>query len=259
MTNLQNSWVLVTGAASGLGYEIAKRLLETEHANVVVVDRKPNVKTLFSHHGSSVFPILADLCREGAARDVFNKAVSGREIVAYINNAGATHFGPATKDNLDAYATMIKVNFMASVDLILLFADYFRDKGAGSILVVTSLGALVPMPYQNVYSATKHALHSFCEALQMELRSTLVHISILAPGGINTPMFEESGLLKHNNNKPPFHHLTPHRAARLAIDGLKKHRRLILPGFINKVAFLGFTVIPKWLTKRLIARTHRPK
>jgi short-subunit dehydrogenase len=259
MADFDGEWVLVTGAASGLGYEISKRMLDIEHANVIAVDRKPEIDCLFEHYGERVLPLRVDLTEERAAAEVFSRATTDRDIDMFINNAGVTHFGPTEGENLDHYRSMVRVNFLASFELILLFADYFRARQSGGILVVTSLAAFVPMPYQSVYGATKHALHSFCQALQIELRRTGVSISLFAPGGLNTPMFEESGLLAHNRNKPPFHHISPEKAARLAIAGFKRHRQLILPGFFTKVGFLATTLVPKWVTQRLIARSHQPR
>jgi len=199
--NFKDRTVVVTGAARGLGRCIAWRLVNVEGACVIAVDYRAGEleelrKELEDAKSGSCTTVITDLSSPDGVGMVFD-AVRDLEVFGLVNCAGMTHFGTALSRNLDCYRRIVNVNFMASMQLTLMFADHFRLQGEGCILNISSIAGRLPLAYQNVYSASKHALQCFSEALQGELKGSGVTLSIYAPGGIRTAMVEESGLSDH--------------------------------------------------------------
>ncbi|MCK4763963.1 MAG: SDR family NAD(P)-dependent oxidoreductase [Candidatus Aminicenantes bacterium] len=237
--NFENKWVLVTGASSGLGRAIALYLSKVEKANLIIAARRKErleqLKTeIESAHNTKVEIIVVDLNSDKGVDNLFKQACKNPGLYAVINNAGVTYYGRTTAEHLETYERIIAVDFRAVMKSSLLFLDYFREKGAGAILNVTSMAAFTPLPYQNVYAAAKHAAQAFTEALYQENKDSGVVISSFAPGGIATEMNVKSGLDKKFPLDNPFN-MKAEIAARKAIKAFKKKKYLSVPGFMNKL------------------------
>ena len=188
--------------------------------------------------------------REG---ELFGSIVEGIEVFGLINNAGLTFYGETRAVHMERQRAIIDLDFRVVVELSLLFLRRFQRQGAGFILNVTSLGAFAPVPYQAVYGASKSAVQLFTECLYAENRHPGLVISTFAPSGIITDMITESGLTRHMEAHL-YSYVTPERAAEIVIQGLKKGKRLIIPGVINKVLYVFMSVLPRGI---LIALTTR--
>jgi uncharacterized protein len=159
--DFRGRWVVVTGASSGLGREMAK-LLATEYgANLVLVARrKERLEELQSEiekaAGVSVVSIVADLSKHDDVDRVFREASTDRQVYAVVLNAGVTHFGSYNELSWTAFQTMLATNVTSVVRLTTLFLPYLEqlDHGGG-ILLVASMAGLTPVPYQTAYSGTR--------------------------------------------------------------------------------------------------------
>ncbi len=260
--NLKNKWIVVTGASSGLGREIARELAYREGANLVIAARRKErleelKKEIEGACDSMVHILPVDVATEEGADALFRQATEKAPIYGIVNNAGLTYYGKAEASNLEFFHRIIAVNFSSVMRLTLKFLDYFKQKGSGAILNVTSEASLIPIPYQAVYSASKHGIQAFTEALFMENRGSGVVISSFAPGGINTEMLTNSGLdKKHGVN--PLIHMDAAKAARLAIKTLKKGKFINVPGIINKLTVLMVRLFPRRLVARITEMTYTP-
>jgi hypothetical protein len=136
-----------------------------------------------------------------------------------------------------------------------LFLSRFRQEGEGFILNVTSLASFAPIPCQAVYAAAKAAAQSFSESLRQENRGGPVVISTFAPSGIVTQMIGESGLTRHMN-RHRYSYCTPEDAAAVVIRGLKRGKRLIIPGLLNRLIYLLMNLLPRSLVVRLAGRIY---
>ncbi|MCP4150414.1 MAG: SDR family oxidoreductase [bacterium] len=260
--NFVNRWVLITGASSGLGRELARCMALREGANLIITARRKGRLLALKEEvegacGSRVEIIEADVGEPGSLELLFEKATGIAEIYALINNAGITFYGETDESNIDTFEKIIEVNFKAVMRLSLRFLAYFKQKGEGAILNVTSEAAFIPLPFQNVYSASKHAAQAFTEALHMENRNNGVVISSYAPGGIATEMQALSGL----DQKMPAEssvNMSADKAARIAINSFKKKRFLLIPGFGNKLMALAARILPRKLMVRIAAQVYKP-
>lgn len=141
------------------------------------------------------------------------------------------------------------MNYRALMELTLYFYSYFQEMGEGAILNITSAAAFSPIPYQNVYAASKHAAQAFTEGLAAENEYQNIYISSFAPGGIATEMIIKAGLdKKYKINS--IYYMTPQTVARRAVKCLKFKRHIKIPGIGNKILYLLIRLFPrKWVVK----------
>lgn len=263
--NFENRWVVVTGASSGLGREIARRLAVREKANVIIAARRKERLAQLKQEieagcGSKVEMIPVDLSREEGVDRLFHRSVELAGIYAVINNAGITGYGITKLEEMDLYRDIMAVNFHALMKLSLLFLPYFVERGEGALLNITSMGAFVPTPYQNIYAASKHAAQAFSEGLYREYesyRKNGIIISSFAPGGIRTEMITNSGLDKKHPLDSPYN-MDPQAAARKAVETLKKKKYAAVPGLMNKLSLFFTKHLPRRMVSRLTASLYRP-
>jgi hypothetical protein len=260
--NFSNRWIVVTGASSGLGREMARRLAAAERAHLIVAARRRDrlqalKEEIEGSTGVTVEVVPVDLAQPAGPEQLFKRAVEIAPVYAVINNAGMTAYGRTGIEHLATYEKIITLDLSAVIRLSLLFLDYFRHKGEGAILNVTSEAAFTPLPYQNVYSAAKHGVQSFTEALRAENRKSSIAICTFVPGGIATEMIDKSGLSK-KIERDGFYNMKPDRAARLAIKDFKKGKAVGIPGFLNQLNHCLMALLPRTWNIKMTEAFYRP-
>ncbi len=261
--SFENKLVVITGAASGLGRELAKRMAVVEKADLIVADRLADrLETLKTEieaacH-SKVRTVCVDLGTVDGARILVEKALAAGDVYALINCAGITFFEKTLDRPYAAYRELLQVNCLTILETTTAFFGHFLKKGEGAILNITSLAGFVTVPYQNFYAATKHAVQTFSEGLSAEYRKSGVVICTFAPGGIATEMIAKSGLDKHfGKNNPGL--LPPAKAAEIAIRGFKKGKLINVPGLTSKAVVFLQRCLPRKTVIRGAARIYAPK
>jgi short-subunit dehydrogenase len=186
--------------------------------------------------------LRADVARIDAARDIAEAlAQRGLEPDIVVNNAGFGLFGTADKLDRAAQLAMIDLNVRALTDLSLAFVDSL-ERRRGGILNVASVAGFLPGPGMAVYYATKAYVLSFSEALHHELAPRGVRVTVLCPGPVPTEFQARAGM-----SGDAFSPLLTRSAARVAADGyrgLKEGRRVVVPGFANKVVTTLVRFVP---------------
>jgi short-subunit dehydrogenase len=261
--NFKDKWILVTGASSGLGRAIARQLAQKEQAHVVISARRKErleelKQEIEASSNAKVVIIPADLSREEDVELLFNETLQKvPDLYGVINNAGVTYYGKADTQHLDTFKKIMDVNFHALMILTLKFLEWFETKGEGAILNVTSEASLTPIPYQAVYSASKHAAQSFTEGLIMENRNSKIVISSYAPGGIATEMLTLSGLDQKHSPESSVN-MDANVAARLALKTFKKKKFYSVPGILNKLTVFLMRFFPRKLVAQVTEMIYRP-
>ncbi len=260
--NFRSRWVLVTGASSGLGREIARDLALRHRANLVIAARRLSrlqalADELQQAAGVEVVPLAADLSREGDVENLFAQATEGRDIYAVVLNAGVTHFGEQTELEWPQFKAMLATNVTSLVHLVHLFLPYLLETGhEGGIMLVASLAGLIPVPFQSAYSGTKGFVINFGQGLWHETRDLPVSVTTFAPGGISTEMVDTTGLSKY------FKHgsagmMPADVCARKAVDGFAARKYMCVPGALNRLAILMSSVLPRKLVSGMLAGEYR--
>ena len=261
--NFKNKRILITGASSGLGKEIARILAYQEEAHLIIAARrldklKELQKEIELNSKSKVTVIRSDLGRKNGPQLLFDKAVKLGKVDAIINNAGMTCYGKTDTFSLIEFETIFNVNTHAAVNLSYLFLKYFLKKKSGAILNITSQAAFLPVPYQSVYAASKHATQAFTEALYQEYKKSGIVISSFAPGGIATEMITKSGLNEKFKSESRLL-MSAEKAAKLAIKGFKKKKYCVIPGIQMKMTNFVNRFIPRKCLTSIAAGIYKPR
>ncbi len=229
-------YVLVTGASSGIGLEMAK-ILASKKMNLVLVARNLEKlellrKELTETHAIDVITIAKDLSVANNARDLHREITEkGLIVTKVINNAGSGIYGSFLETSLEEELSMIELNVLSLVVLTKLFAQDMVKRGSGNIMNVASLLSFIPLPYYAVYSATKTFVLAFTETIAAEMEGTNVVITALCPGPIDTPFTttEMLGTKAYKANPPA----DPKIVAKAGVDLLLHGRHKKIVGFNN--------------------------
>jgi short-subunit dehydrogenase len=259
--NFAGRWVLVTGASSGLGREMARILAREHKANLILVARRGARlrelgAELEAQVGVKVHVIEADLSRDADVDRVYAEAIGLGDVYGVVLNAGVTHFGEHRDLTWAAFQAMLATNVTSVVRLTSLFVPYLIKEGSGGgILLVASMAGLMPVPYQSAYSGTKGFLVNFGRGLWHELRGTHVSVTTFAPGGIATELTESTGLGQHFKSSVTI--MGAEACARSALHGFIKRKYLHVPGWFNRLAAFLSRLLPQRLLVGAVASEYR--
>jgi len=251
-----NDWVLITGASSGIGRELA-RLFAADHFNLILLARHEarlnEVATeLRAQHGIETRVLPKDLAAPNAAQEIFD-ALRDTPVSILVNNAGFGIHGLFAQKSLAEQTDLMQVNMVALVQLTHLFLQPMLQRRRGRILNVASTAAFQPGPTINVYFASKAFVHSFSYALAEELTGTGISVTTLCPGTTATEFFARGDFGSHRG---PF----TMSARAVAISGyraLMKGRRVVIPGLIFRLAAMLSKRLPARITAGFVRRMHR--
>ncbi|MET0262649.1 MAG: SDR family oxidoreductase [Rariglobus sp.] len=235
--------VLITGASSGIGYELAREFARHGHNLVIVAPVEPELLNVASRisaeHGVSVKAIASDLRGEGAADDIFAQiTANGIAIDILVNNAGLGRRGQFWEMPLEDDISMIRLNIEAGVRLTKRFLPAMIEKGRGRILNTASIAGFEPGPTLAVYHATKAFVLSWSEALATELQDTGVTLTALCPGPVDTDFFTKADMVDTHafqDNQV----MAPQEIAATAYEAVMNGERISVPGALNKVMVFG--------------------
>ena len=246
--------VLITGASSGIGRELA-RLFAGDGAGLVLVARSEGslrelAGELAADYGVPAEVMPADLTRPGSPGQIA-RALAERhvDVDVLVNDAGFGARGPVAGIGAGRQLEMIEVNVAALTQLTALLLPGMLQRRRGEILNVASTAAFQPGPNQAVYCATKAYVLSFSEALAEEVRGSGVRVSCLAPGATDTGFAAQAGMAGTRLFRRGV--MDAGRAARAGHDGLRRGKTLIIPGLRNRVLVFSVRLAPRVLVTRV--------
>ncbi len=252
---------LVTGASSGIGWELAR--IHAEHrGDLILVARRESrlaelADRLRADHGVTVYVLARDLSEPGAAAAlVADLDRADLRPTILINNAGFGYHGRFHEQDLARNARMVRLNIVALMELCGLLAPRLERAGRGRILNVGSVAGMVPGPYQAVYFATKSFVNSFSQALAAELQGTGVTVTVLCPG----PTRSEFGKVAGVENTAGFRGPIPssREVAACGYANMLRGRDLVVHGRLWKILMHGaLRALPRRLVVRLVNRRQR--
>jgi short-subunit dehydrogenase len=219
----KNKVVLITGASSGIGYELARKLA-AENAKIVVASRRieflNNFASEFRTSNNEIIPLKCDVTEKDDIISLVRTTVNtfGR-IDAAILNSGTSHRMSLEEDTISRAEEIMAVNATSFLYFFNELIPIMKNSG-GIIAGVTSLADTRGFPYSGVYSASKAAASKLLESYRAELRKFKIKVIIIKPGFVRTPMTDK------NKFYMPFM-MEPGKAADIILKGLKKERRII--------------------------------
>ena len=255
----KNGAVVVTGASSGIGEEIAREFARRGYRLVLIARRADRLRALADSLGGVAHVLPADLSVP-AERAVLPDQVAAMGLIAevLVNNAGMSNLGPVATSDPEAELKLVEVDVSSVVDLCSRFVPGMVDRGRGAVLNVASVGAFGPVPGQATYGAAKGFVLSYTEAMSEELRGTGVTAATLCPGPVRTGFGEGMGIPDEEAEKslPKFLWKEAADVAKIAVDGLASGKRIIVPGAPNRIASVINHHLPRRLLLSMVARNH---
>lgn len=229
---------LVTGASSGIGYEISKYLAKRGYDIIVVARNRQALENLKKEIKTNVQIVCMDLSVVDNCVKLYEN-FKDENIDVLINNAGFGMYGNFDILDMNKEIEMINVNILACDILTKLFLKDMKKRDSGYILNVGSIAGFMPGPLMSSYYASKSYVVKLTQAIRKELKKSKsgVSVSVLCPGPVNTNFNNTAGV------KFAVRPLSSEYVAKYAVDMLFKKKLAIVPGFTIKLArfFSKFT------------------
>jgi NAD(P)-dependent dehydrogenase (short-subunit alcohol dehydrogenase family) len=185
--------VVVTGASTGIGRACALRLDRLGFQVFAGVRKDADGKALKKKARGNLTPVRMDVTDEAAitaAAETVGNAVGEGGLLGLVNNAGIAMPGPIEFLPLKDLRTQLDVNVIGQVAVTQAFLPLIR-KGSGRIVNIGSIGGRMATPFQGAYNASKFAMEALTDSLRMELKPWGIHVSIVEPGNIDTPIWQK--------------------------------------------------------------------
>ena len=252
---LDGGTVLITGASSGIGLELARALAPRARALVLVARRAERLEGLkdelsTKHPGLVVRTEPCDLSDPGAV-----DALSGHLLENFgavdvlVNNAGAGLHGLYEKSDWERVHASIRLNVVALALLTRRLAPAMVARHGGGVLNMNSGAGVAIMPGMAAYVGAKHFVTGFTETLSAELDGTGVVVSQALPGPVETG-FDEAANIGPPGALDRFFRISAERCAQEVIGGFERGRAMIFPGSAYRVVMMLQGVLPRTLQQR---------
>lgn len=259
MTN--QKFALITGATSGIGYELAK-LFAKDKYNLIIVSRNSDELDIrageFKKEGIEVITFAADLFnREEAFNLCRDISARGIQVDVLVNNAGQGAYGLFKDNDIERELSIIDLNIASTVILTKHFVKEMVSRNSGKILNLASIASTTPGPWQAVYHGTKAFILSFSEGIRSELKDTDITVTALLPGATDTDFFNkadmtESKIVQENDMSDPAD------VAKDGYDALMAGKDKIVSGFKNKVMVGMSHIMPDTMAAEQMKKQQEP-
>lgn len=248
----KDSYALITGASSGMGYEYAK-LFAKDGKNIVVLARTRDKleglkRDLEKEHGTKVVVLVKDLSDPKAPQEVFSELEkAGISIDVLVNNAGYDVYGLFSDTDWQKEAEMIQVNILALTQLTKLFLKKMLERKSGKILNISSMVGLIPAPWNSVYCGTKHYVLAFSNAIAHELKGTGVSVTCFCPTMTRTLFFKRARVDETKALKNKMLVMDAATAAKLGYKALQKGKTTTAAGLTSSLLMFLIRFMPRSL------------
>lgn len=254
-------YTLITGGSQGIGRAMAEECARRGMNLLLVALDQPalyqSVEDLRGKYGVQVDYLPIDLTETDGPERVFAWVrEKGYVVNVLINNAGFGRNGLFDHLDLREYLSMMRLNNQVLMEMTHRFLPLLRKHETARILNMSSMEAMLPLPYKSVYTGTKHFVYAFSLALREELKDTGIRVSVLCPGPTIT---NEDGLKRIQSQGPKARLLVmmPDQVAGPAIAGMLQGKAVIIPGAIPKVIVRIAKLLPTTLKMTLLERIFR--
>ena len=184
LMNTQQQVILITGASSGIGHATALRLLKAGHIVYGGARRVELMQDLQDAGGSAAH---LDVTNDAEVREIVEQIIHGHgRVDAVIGNAGYCQLGPAELVSIEDARHQLDTNLLGVGRVVQAALPHMRQQGSGRVIIVTSTLGQVALPMMSWYTASKHALEGYADALRMEVKPFGIRVSLIQPGYIKT-------------------------------------------------------------------------
>lgn len=190
--DLSGKIAAVTGAASGIGLECARSLLE-EGAKVALVDRAADtLKSLCEELGPNAFPVQVDITHPASVATMMPKILDRfGHLDIFHANAGAYIGGDVVNGDPDAWDRMLNLNINAAFRSVQAVLPHMVERKTGDIIMTSSIAGLVPVVWEPIYTASKHAVQAFVHTVRRQVAKHGIRVGAVAPGPVITALISD--------------------------------------------------------------------
>jgi len=250
MIGSKEKYALVTGASSGIGYELAK-LFAHDGKNIAVVARSRDKledlkKEVETKHGTKVRVLVKDLSDPKSPQEIFSELMKeGINVDVLVNNAGFSVYGKFSDSDWQKEAEMLQVNIVSLTQLTKLFLNKMLENKSGKILNVSSGVGFAPSPWMSVYGGTKHYVLGFSNAIANELKGTGVSVTCFCPANTRTLFYKRANAEHCRSNRRGFLAMDAATAAKLGYRALGKGKTTAAAGLQLSLMMFGIRFMPR--------------
>lgn len=246
MGNFDGTNVLITGAATGIGYCTAEEFAAAG-ARLVLSDIDADAlgrsaEALRSKHGANILTYVLDVA-DKAAVDAMAGDVLGKlgHLDILIDNAGIAHNGPLADTTLETWRRLVEVNLFGALNHVYAFLPSMRERRDGHIVNISSGQAFFRLPSWGAYAAVKAALGIFSEILHFELGRVGIRVTTVYPYMVNTKFYRaiqpDTLTGKWSMKLLPYYSDTPERVGRIVFDAVRRDKRVEMVSVFNDIGF----------------------
>lgn len=257
MSNIR--YTLVTGASTGIGYELSKLFAKGKH-NLILVSRNKNklqsVKNELLKYNIDIKILALDLESSEDIQSLFNYIeINKLAVNILINNAGIGTFGDFNDIEWSKEEALIDINIKALTQLTKYFLPKIIDYKNGGVLNVASTAAFCSGPRMAAYYASKAYVLNLTEAIYEEYKGNGINISCLCPGPVKTSFQGKAGIKKSESAKKYL--MDAEEVAKVCYKDFNKGKLIIIPGMKNKLLVMGNKLLPRSISRKIILKTNR--
>jgi short-subunit dehydrogenase len=257
--NWAGKLALIMGASAGIGWALAEQLA-AGGANLVLTARRADrlqklATELASQHKIQIEVFTCDLIRPEAPEEIHAFTTQkGIEVELLVNNAGFGAFGYAHEIPAEKIMEMIQVNCSAVAHLTRIYLPAMVERRHGDILIVSSVAAYQPVPFNSAYAATKAFDLLFAEGIAEEVRPFGVRVCALCPGSTSTEFAEVAQQPARLFRVAE----TAEKVARVGLAALAKRKSRVISGAMNRLMTETQRVAPRSLVVKMAAKMMHP-
>jgi len=258
----KDRYAVITGATSGIGYELAK-LFAQDGYNLIIVarteeDLQQSTTEFKEQYRIDVVPIAKDLFQKEAAFELYEQIKRKNFLVdVLVNDAGQGEYGLFVESDILRQLDIIQLNVSSLTTLTYLFLKDMVARNEGKILQLASIASQLPGPWQAVYHGTKAYVLSFTEALMRELKDSAVTITALQPGPTDTDFFNKADMQQSKILDSKLSN--PVQVAKDGYEALMKGDDKIVSGIKNKVMVGMSNIMPEKTVAAQMDKMQRPR
>lgn len=258
MADLKGKSVLITGAAAGIGYQLAVLFASAGCKLILVdIDRQALAKAAEDLDADEIQTYVADVADRRRVREIAAEVVekySGPDIL--INNAGILLHAEMADTSQSDWERLLNVNLWGALNFTYAFLPSMKEKGGGRIVNISSGQIFFRLPTWGAYTAVKSALGAFSEVLGFEMKKYRIKVTTVYPYAVNTGIYKDVEGRTYWARKAmdlmPYYSQSPERAGRIIFKAIIKGKRVSMGGFVNWIGFFIRSCPPlAYLTARL--------
>ncbi|MBP3917226.1 MULTISPECIES: SDR family oxidoreductase [unclassified Clostridium] len=259
MTDSNIRYTLITGASTGIGYELSKLFAKDKH-NLILVSRNKiklqSVKNELLKYNIDIKILGLDLASSEDIKSLFSYIeINKLNVNILVNNAGIGTFGDFNDIEWEKEEALIDINIKALTQLTKYFLPKIVECKNGGILNVASTAAFCSGPRMAAYYASKAYVLNLTEAIYEEYKDNGIKISCLCPGPVKTSFQGKAGIKKSEAAKKYL--MDAEEVAKVCYKDFNKGKLIIIPGMKNRLLVMGNKILPRSISRKIILKTNR--